>query len=196
MTKEYETIIEKVLEAKDEGVSLATLLEQHPEKKGGYSDAWKFVESVNDHINQGKLPDKDRFLNMLNSIPESRPVLSRYMPYIAFATPALLLLIVVFSQTSLTTEKDTLTQVSLYQEAPQEASLDALTSAMSDQQNEIGGMMPMMKNSQLSSGDSSVFDTSLISLENAYALEASTEKESVLSLADSTNYDNLAALYE
>ncbi|MDQ5962149.1 MAG: hypothetical protein QG669_542 [Patescibacteria group bacterium] len=195
MTKEYETIIEQVLEAQDKGMSLATLLEIHPEKKGEYSDAWKFVEGINDYMNQNSRPDKKRFFALIESLPEQKPILSRYMPYFAIATPALVILFMVFSYTS--TKNPGTSTVSLVQEsnipssALFETSLPAETFSTTDTSDAL-----MSKSVAFSTEHDADLDSSVRELQSAYEADSQMERESSISFTSASDYNNLSSLYE
>ncbi len=196
MTKEYETIIEHVLEAKDKGISLATLLETYPEQKGEYSDAWKFVEGVHDHMNKNIRPDKNRFYSLIHSLPERKPVLSHFMPYIAVATPALILLFVVFTYTSPKNPDEYTPSVATQNNPVTPEIFDAsLLEQSGENSDAMSSMMAKSAPVLLSQADSPL-DSAISSFENAYSENSSLESTSTIRFASSTDYNNLSSLYE
>lgn len=195
MIKEYESIIEDVLEAKDKGISLATLLEAHQEQKGEYSDAWKFVEGIDDYMSAGVYPDKERFFGLIKSLPDSKPIISHWMNYFAFATPALILLFVIFSynkgsdtaiQTAPLISEQDISTTSLFESVTTE---ETSTQMQSDSAF-------MAKSSPILTEDTGALDSTIASLQSAYALDSTIESESSVSFKDTSDYNNLSSLYE
>ncbi len=190
MINDYETIIEHILEAKDKGISLASLLEKHPEQKGEYFDAWKFVDGIGKHLNSDTHPDKKSFYMLIQSLPEQKPIVSKYMPYIAFATPVFIVLFVVLSYSS--SKNSNITPVALVTEnTPQTPELfDAST------QTEITAPENSSFMAKSVSPIQSPLESSIASLENAYNEDFSSEQDSSIRFASTSDYSNLSSLYE
>lgn len=98
MKHNFDTILEKVLEARDRGVSLQTLIEKHPEEKGLLSDAWKFVDSFTDEMETIDLPHPRGLQNVLEKIQSKSYVLSPWN-MMRFVIPAGLVAVLIIVST-------------------------------------------------------------------------------------------------
>ncbi len=194
MTTHYEKIIEHILEAKDTGTSLASLLEKHPEQKGEYFDAWKFVESIDEQMHQEALPDKERFRALVGSISSSRPILSQWMPYATFAIPALVIVFMVFSYTS----KDNGQNVALVVPAQETQEVDTSLFTTGETALFSSDTQPMAKSAGIesSSEENDSLENSFASIQNAYEKDSETESQSSITFADNSTYSDLSTIYE
>jgi hypothetical protein len=200
MTKDYETIIEHILEAKDNGISLSSLLEKHPEQKGEYFDAWKFVESVDDHMCHDVLPRKEDFRLLLDIIPEQKPLLSQWMRYTGFAVPALVVIVLVFGYTSKNPTVDNSTLITQVEDTALFLADNNEMSSLAQQETSGQNTETMAKSAMLSPLSSpntfDSIDTSFNQLENSFAQDSIAETSSSITFANASIYNDLSTIYD
>ena len=193
MIKEYDTILKDVLEAKDTGISLSSLLDAHPLQKGEYSDAWKFIEGINDYSKKDIYPSKDSFKLLIDTIPSPKPILSRWMPFIGITTPALIIVLMIFSYSrDNTTEKPTIESITTTEESSSALFDMSAPSTLEGEASPNETSAPRMAKMAASPN----FEDSMMSLQNAYEQDSQAQTQSTIAFEESRNYENLSTLYE
>lgn len=194
--KEYnETILEKVLEAKDNGIGLQTLLDRYPEEKGLFIDAWKFVDSFTEAIDT-EAPEKETFARFIGAQQLRTPILSPFRMLGMFA-PALVVVILVLTsfvhkkETTVTTPlaPSPLPEVAMAPESPSQATGVSLM-------NEA----PLAKTSMLQSDTAPLIDPNkqaiIDTINTTYASEYSHElADQSISVANSTSFTDIQTTY-
>ena len=195
--KEYnETILEKVLEAKDNGVGLQTLLDRYPEEKGLFIDAWKFVDSFTEAIDTDA-PEKENFARFIGAQQIRTPLLSPFRMLGMFA-PALVIVILVL--TSFTHKKEAALTTPLTPSplpevavAPDESSTQAIGASLMSE-------APLAKTTMIQANTVSSIDpnkqTIIDTINATYASEYSYEiTDQSISLANGASFTDIQTTY-